>query len=349
MVDFKNLVAMRLFGQDEAKQKRKEEVQNLQAQQASEWVKAERDERDREFSRNLELYKAQAQIDKDMGRGRSLISADPRLEQAANLGTGMAEVGQKRAREARQSELTDAKVKFDRSLQSQTHGLDLDLVRDQSRSELDLVKQDDARAHDATESYLEFTRRKALQGDNNAAALYRAYVGANAQKEAAKAKGAQQPIKNASALRKEFMGQKTYKNMTAISEAAAKLKYASPNAAGDLNLIFAYMKLLDPDSVVRESEQASVANAAGVPDRIKITWNKMLQGEKLSSKQRAEFKNEAMKLFAAQKSTYAPLADKFRGLAMEQGVDPDDVVLMSFDGPEDTTAETVTPDNLEDW
>lgn len=39
-----------------------------------------------------------------------------------------------------------------------------------------------------------------------------------------------------------------------------------PSAANDLAMIFAYMKMLDPGSVVREQEFANAQNAAGIPD-----------------------------------------------------------------------------------
>ena len=50
-----------------------------------------------------------------------------------------------------------------------------------------------------------------------------------------------------------------------------------PSAAGDLAMIFTYMKILDPTSVVREGEQATAQNAAGTPERIKNIYNRVIK------------------------------------------------------------------------
>jgi len=62
-----------------------------------------------------------------------------------------------------------------------------------------------------------------------------------------------------------------------------------PSPAGDLALIFNYMKMLDPNSTVRESEFATAENAASVETRILKTYNKVLSGEKLTEGQRKDF------------------------------------------------------------
>ncbi len=73
----------------------------------------------------------------------------------------------------------------------------------------------------------------------------------------------------------------------------------NPSAAGDLSIIFAYMKLLDPPSTVREGEQALAANAAGVPDRVRNIYNRVLTGERLAPAQRQDFINQARSQYAA--------------------------------------------------
>ena len=87
-----------------------------------------------------------------------------------------------------------------------------------------------------------------------------------------------------------------------VSSSSRRVESASPNAAGDLGLVFSFMKMLDPGSVVREGEQALARNAAGVPARIRTTYNNMLEGETLSPAQRAEFKAEAVKLLAGSRA-----------------------------------------------
>lgn len=98
-------------------------------------------------------------------------------------------------------------------------------------------------------------------------------------------------------LRDEYV--KNTGDFITVQDAARKLDAAEDSAAGDLSLVFSYMKMLDPGSVVREAEFANAQNAAGVPDRIRNIWNKALTGERLSPDQRAEFKAQADSLMEA--------------------------------------------------
>ena len=91
-----------------------------------------------------------------------------------------------------------------------------------------------------------------------------------------------------------------------INQAYKKVEAAAndPSAAGDLSLIFGFMKILDPASVVRETEFANAQNAAGVPDQIRNQYNKILSGERLNPNQRADFIRQARELAKSQKSVY---------------------------------------------
>lgn len=101
-------------------------------------------------------------------------------------------------------------------------------------------------------------------------------------------------------LRKEYSDQT--KSFQETREAYERIKASQDNAVGDLSLIFAYMKMLDPGSVVREGEFANAQNAAGVPERVLNLYNKTINGERLSSGQRETFKGQAKSLLdAAQK------------------------------------------------
>ena len=96
-----------------------------------------------------------------------------------------------------------------------------------------------------------------------------------------------------------------------------------PSAAGDLALIFNFMKMLDPGSVVREGEFANAQNAAGVPDRIRASYNKALRGERLSENTRADFVDRAQKIAIQTRNQFRPIIGNFRSQAIERGVNPD--------------------------
>jgi hypothetical protein len=96
-------------------------------------------------------------------------------------------------------------------------------------------------------------------------------------------------------MRKEYNEQtKPYQE---VKSAYGRLLSSEDNAVGDLSLIFAYMKMLDPGSVVREGEFATAQNAAGVPEQIRNMYNKAVSGERLNKSQRESFKSQAKGLY----------------------------------------------------
>jgi hypothetical protein len=125
-------------------------------------------------------------------------------------------------------------------------------------------------------------------------------------------------------LRKELTATEAAQNVAQVSIAFDRIKAVadSPSAAGDLALIFNYMKMLDPGSVVRESEFATAQNAAGVPDRIRNIYNNLLKGERLAPAQREDFIGQAGKLYNSAVSQYQPEYERYTGLAKAYGYEP---------------------------
>lgn len=127
-------------------------------------------------------------------------------------------------------------------------------------------------------------------------------------------------------LRKEFIGlnKDFYSVRDAYSRIAATAK--NPSAAGDLALIFNYMKMLDPNSVVREGEFANAQNAGSVPNKIIGVYNRVLNGERLADAQRKDFLNQAQRLYSTALETYKKTAANYMGLAVQYGGQPSRVV-----------------------
>lgn len=111
-----------------------------------------------------------------------------------------------------------------------------------------------------------------------------------------------------------------------------KINVARSTPGGDVSLIFNFMKMLDPTSVVREGEQATAAAAGEVPDRVRNMYNRLIMGEKLSPKQREDFKAEAENIFASQMGAQLRREEEFTGIAERAGMNPKDIVL-DFIGP----------------
>ena len=115
--------------------------------------------------------------------------------------------------------------------------------------------------------------------------------------------------------------------------------------AGDLSLIFAYMKMLDPGSVVREGEFATAQNTAGVPDRIRNAYNKLISGERLTPAQRADFTRQAANVYGASKARQDRILETYRGRAGRAQVPPE-LVIMDYGiaAPETTSSDATMPD-----
>ncbi|NBR91439.1 MAG: hypothetical protein EBS68_16330, partial [Rhodobacteraceae bacterium] len=126
--------------------------------------------------------------------------------------------------------------------------------------------------------------------------------------------------------RKEFLGNpevKDFRNVANATRQIITLSQGQGTAMGDLGLIFSYMKALDPGSVVREGEQATAQNAAGVPEQIRNAYNRLASGQRLSPEQRADMTNTALNIYGARSQSYNTFANTYRGLIADAGGDPD--------------------------
>lgn len=126
--------------------------------------------------------------------------------------------------------------------------------------------------------------------------------------------------------RKEFLGNpevKDFRNVANATRQIVTLMQGEGSPMSDLGGIFTFMKSLDPTSVVREGEQASVQNAAGVPENIRNYYNRLATGKRLSPEQRADMVSTALNLYGSRAQSYNTFADTYRGLVAEAGGDPD--------------------------
>lgn len=133
-------------------------------------------------------------------------------------------------------------------------------------------------------------------------------------------------------LRREYAS--VVKDYDEIARAYRKVESAAgnPSAAGDLSLIFGYMKMLDPGSTVREGEFANAQNAAGIPDQVRNAWNRALNGERLNERQRADFVGQARNILNSQRQTLQGIQDRYRGIAGQYGMGADRIVYDPFTG-----------------
>ena len=162
-------------------------------------------------------------------------------------------------------------------------------------------------------------------------------------------KQGEENFKRETTLRKEF--DKSSGEFVKVRDAHTRLLKASedPSAAGDLALIFNYMKVLDPGSTVREGEFATAQNAAGMDQRIRSMYNQVVDGTRLTVPQRTDFVDRSGRLFQGQADNQQQNVDRFRGIAKRSGANPDNVVF-EFTLPSGDTVvkatESITEDDM---
>lgn len=112
-------------------------------------------------------------------------------------------------------------------------------------------------------------------------------------------------------------------------ETAAK----NPSAAGDISLIFGYMKLLDPASVVREGEFATAQNAGNIPESIYGMYNRAIRGERLAPTIREDFLGQAKNLVRSQQEIYKQTIEpRFDSIVQSANLNKQNVMFNPFAG-----------------
>jgi len=149
-----------------------------------------------------------------------------------------------------------------------------------------------------------------------------------AQKSAGAAKtivdmtGGQRGFDNELTLKKTFAAEPVYKAygemQSAYGQINDSLKSESP--AGDLAAATKFMKLLDPGSVVRESELGMAMAASGALDRAKNYAQMRLSGTKLTPDQRKDFQNLSNQLFSTATSAYNQKRGEFEQMGSDYGL-----------------------------
>jgi hypothetical protein len=133
--------------------------------------------------------------------------------------------------------------------------------------------------------------------------------------------------KHEQALRKEYTTLSS--DMRTIQDSVGKLRTAQKldSGQGDIAMVYAYMKMLDPTSVVREGEYATAEQTSGVPERIVNMYNKVLTGTRLTPDMRQQFVTAGEALAGEKTERFGKLKSQFEGIARKSGADPSRIML----------------------
>lgn len=133
--------------------------------------------------------------------------------------------------------------------------------------------------------------------------------------------GGQKGFENEMSLAKAFKAEPIYKDYSdmksAFGQVVSSLSQGTP--IGDVAGATKVMKLLDPGSVVRESELGIAMAASGRMDRLNNYFNNMMTGQKLTPTQREDFKALSNELYAAAGQAYNAKRKEFEGFGQAYG------------------------------
>jgi hypothetical protein len=117
------------------------------------------------------------------------------------------------------------------------------------------------------------------------------------------------------------------KDFRVIQDAHEKIKSVAATGAGDMSLLYSFVKLLDPGSVVRESEFAAAAASGSFGERIQGAMQRVISGQRLPDSLRNDFIREADNLYTSQKKGTDRLTASYTGMAKRMGLNPENVIV----------------------
>jgi hypothetical protein len=112
-----------------------------------------------------------------------------------------------------------------------------------------------------------------------------------------------------------------------IRDAKNRLDDIEKTGAGDMALLFQYMKILDPGSTVREGEFATAQSVAGVPGQIETLRQRVLGEGMLSEGARNQIKSQANRFYQAAAKQHDKTTTQFAEIAKRNKLDPNSVIV----------------------
>lgn len=133
--------------------------------------------------------------------------------------------------------------------------------------------------------------------------------------------------KHEQSLRKEYTDLSKDVRSTQVSLGRLREAAKQETGAGDIAMVYTYMKMLDPGSSVLQGEYATAENSGGVPEKIIATYNKALTGQFLTPQMRRDFVAAAESFTSDKISQFEPLRGQYENIARASGGDPSRIML----------------------
>lgn len=146
-------------------------------------------------------------------------------------------------------------------------------------------------------------------------------------------------------VRSEYSKEKVTADTKAMKNIYSQINtfVADNNSVGDLGIITKYMKMLDPDSSVRETEFANASQAQGALRQAQNLVKKWKDGDRLDPAMRKLFLETAAGLLQAQQKQQAILDKQYADLSARKGINAANVVMTPLDGTGPVSTEGADP------
>lgn len=294
----------------------------LDARDESRWnYGVSRDAQARQDALDAEKRQREQKVgDRLTARGVSVV---PVPNAGGGFGTAYAKVGPSEQEEAATLEYA-IKQKFAMDeLRGQAKALGVKGAEGMSLGELQQVVADAADTKKRTADFQDFAKKTTFAEGVRGA---RGGAGGDGGVGARAAAGMPQDPKDETTLRKEYTQQ--VGRHEAIASGLAKIRASAQlgTGQGDMGIIFGFMKMQDPNSSVREGEYATAENTQGVPDQVRMMYNKALTGEKLADGVRQQFVQAAESLGETEHASAVQAMQRYAGIAQQYGMRADRIV-----------------------
>jgi hypothetical protein len=130
-----------------------------------------------------------------------------------------------------------------------------------------------------------------------------------------------------------FQKNKAVQDYSEVSRQYRNLKSVSSlgTAQGDIAIVYAFMKMLDPQGTVREGEKATAENSPGVSEQVRNMYNRALTQDapifgKPDSVTRKNFVTAAQKIYENMRSDVMAVGRDLVDLARRERLDPKNVI-----------------------
>lgn len=117
------------------------------------------------------------------------------------------------------------------------------------------------------------------------------------------------------------------KDFREMSRMNSNIQQAGGDGAGDLALITSFMKLLDPGSVVRETEFANALKTSGLLESLRAKKEQILEGDMLSPATREKFKTQAKKLISEASKQDKDIRSRYEKIVKNYGLNKENIFV----------------------